>query len=57
LKARNIDHISIAVHDLGKARKVYEETLAFEPALEYVTSIFDVGLEFRPLKAVDHPPK
>jgi methylmalonyl-CoA/ethylmalonyl-CoA epimerase len=36
LKARNIDHICIAVHDLGKARKVYEETLGLELALEYV---------------------
>jgi methylmalonyl-CoA/ethylmalonyl-CoA epimerase len=36
LKARNIDHICIAVRDLGKARKVYEETLGLDLALEYV---------------------
>ncbi len=36
MKARKIDHICIAVRDLDKARKTYEDTLGLEPALEYV---------------------
>ena len=34
MKARKIDHICIAVRDLDKARKVYEETLGLELAVE-----------------------
>ncbi len=36
MKARKIDHICIAVRDLDKARKTYEDTLGLELALEYV---------------------
>jgi methylmalonyl-CoA/ethylmalonyl-CoA epimerase len=36
LKARSIDHICIAVRDLAKARRIYEETLGLDLALEYV---------------------
>lgn len=35
MKAREIDHICIAVKDLASARKTYEETLGLELALEY----------------------
>jgi catechol-2,3-dioxygenase len=57
LKARNIDHICIAVHDLGKARKVYEETLGLELALEYVAESEKIHVaRYYMLKAVDHPP-
>lgn len=35
MKAQAIDHICIAVKDLAAARKVYEETLGLELALEY----------------------
>lgn len=36
MKARKIDHICIAVRDLDKARKTYEDTLGLELDLEYV---------------------
>ncbi len=36
MKAEKIDHICIAVKDLARARKVYEELLGLDPALEYV---------------------
>ncbi len=36
MKAKSIDHISIAVRDLAKARKIYEETLGMELFVEYV---------------------
>jgi len=36
LKADKIDHICIAVKNLDQARRIYEETLGFELALEYV---------------------
>jgi methylmalonyl-CoA/ethylmalonyl-CoA epimerase len=36
LKAEKIDHICIAVKDLDQARRIYEETLGLELALEYV---------------------
>ena len=36
MKAKRIDHICIAVRDLSKARKIYEETLGLELAVEYV---------------------
>lgn len=35
MKAKAIDHICIAVRDLEAARKVYEDTLGWELALEY----------------------
>ncbi len=35
MKAKKIDHICIAVRDLDKARKIYEETLGLELAVEY----------------------
>lgn len=35
VKAKKIDHICIAVKDLVKARKIYEETLGLELAIEY----------------------
>jgi methylmalonyl-CoA/ethylmalonyl-CoA epimerase len=36
MKLRKIDHICIAVRDLEKARKIYEEDLGLELACEYV---------------------
>jgi methylmalonyl-CoA/ethylmalonyl-CoA epimerase len=36
LKAKEIDHICIAVKDLAKARKIYEETFGLTLALEYI---------------------
>lgn len=36
MKAKKIDHICIAVKDLAKARKIYEETFGLEPSVEYV---------------------
>jgi methylmalonyl-CoA/ethylmalonyl-CoA epimerase len=36
MKAKQIDHICIAVKDLTKARKIYDEMLGLEPALAYV---------------------
>lgn len=36
MKAERIDHICIAVKDLDQARKVYEDLLELEPAVEYV---------------------
>lgn len=36
MKAEKIDHICIAVKDLDQARRIYEETLGLELALEYV---------------------
>ena len=36
MKLQSIDHICIAVKDLDAARKVYEEDLGLEPAVEYV---------------------
>ena len=36
MKAQIIDHICIAVRDLGKARGIYEETLGLELSVEYV---------------------
>ena len=36
MKADKIDHICIAVKNLDQARRIYEETLGFELALEYV---------------------
>ena len=35
MKAEKIDHICIAVKDLDQARRIYEDTLGMEPALEY----------------------
>ncbi len=35
MKAKSIDHISIAVRDLTRARKIYEETLGMELFVEY----------------------
>ena len=35
VKARQIDHICIAVRNLDQARKLYEERLGLEPADEY----------------------
>jgi methylmalonyl-CoA/ethylmalonyl-CoA epimerase len=35
MKAEKIDHICIAVKDLARARKVYEDLLGLEPAVEY----------------------
>jgi len=35
MKAKQIDHICIAVRDLARARKIYEETLGLELAAEY----------------------
>ncbi len=35
MKATAVDHICIAVRDLESARRVYEETLGLELALEY----------------------
>jgi methylmalonyl-CoA/ethylmalonyl-CoA epimerase len=35
LKAKEIDHICIAVKDLAQARKIYEETFGLPLALEY----------------------
>lgn len=37
MKAKSVDHISIAVRDLAKARKIYEETLGMELFVEYVS--------------------
>ncbi len=36
MKAKAIDHICIAVKDLSKAKKIYEETLGLELSIEYV---------------------
>ncbi len=36
MKAKAIDHICIAVEDLEKAKKVYEETLGLELNIEYI---------------------
>lgn len=36
MKAKEIDHICIAVKDLAKARKIYEETFGLTLALEYI---------------------
>lgn len=36
MKAKKIEHICIAVKDLAQARQIYEETLGFELAVEYV---------------------
>ncbi len=36
MKAEKIDHICIAVKNLDAARKIYEETLGLELAVEYV---------------------
>ena len=36
VKAEKIDHICIAVKDLAQARKVYEDRLGLELAVEYV---------------------
>lgn len=36
MKAKCIDHICIAVRDLNQARKIYEQTLGLERAIEYV---------------------
>ncbi|MCP4350722.1 MAG: VOC family protein [Desulfobacterales bacterium] len=35
MKAEKIDHICIAVKDLAKARKLYEETLGLDLSVEY----------------------
>ena len=35
MKAEKIDHICIAVKDLAKARKIYEETLGLDLSVEY----------------------
>jgi methylmalonyl-CoA/ethylmalonyl-CoA epimerase len=35
MKAREIDHICFAVHNLDDARTVYEQVLGMEPACEY----------------------
>jgi len=35
VKAKKVDHICIAVKDLAKARRIYEETLGFELGVEY----------------------
>ena len=39
MKAEAIDHICIAVKDLKKAQKIYEETLGLELAVKYVAEI------------------
>ena len=36
MKAKEIDHICIAVRDLASARKIYEDTFGLELALEYI---------------------
>ena len=36
MKAKEIDHICIAVKDLASARKIYEDTFGLELALEYI---------------------
>ena len=36
MKAEAIDHICIAVKDLKKAQKIYEETLGLKLAVKYV---------------------
>lgn len=36
MKAKEIDHICIAVKDLASARKIYEGTFGLELALEYI---------------------
>jgi len=38
LKAKEIDHICIAVKDLASARKIYEDTFGLELALEYTAT-------------------
>lgn len=63
MKLRNIDHICIAVRDLEKARKTYEEDLGLELACEYVAEsekihvarycVGDVALELMESTAPD----
>ena len=36
MKAEKIDHICIAVEDLEKSRKIYEDTLGLELSIKYV---------------------
>ena len=38
MKAKEIDHVCIAVKDLASARKIYEETFGMELALEYIAA-------------------
>jgi len=63
VKIQKIDHICIAVRDLEKARKVYEEDLGLELACEYVAEsekirvaryyVGDVALELMESTAPD----
>ncbi len=42
MKAEKIDHICIAVKELEKAQKIYEETLGLELYIKYVAEIENI---------------